>query len=229
MEAWLTERRPSAEGEVPPSHLCVFFHIQKIISKRILKTAASVLDTAAASKQRGDLTLILIGCLQAQNGEESAIRRAGQELYEAVFKYYTYKQWDKWPAQLDASVLARIPVRTNTDDRYFSDTMQALPARGYTRIFENMILGNDKIDVRLNFDYFEMKEKLPKHELLVFTGPIDAYYASLGMPKLEYRSLTFEKEYHEPEGGFYQEALQVRYPLFLTLTHEPAHEHTGES
>jgi hypothetical protein len=57
-----------------------------------------------------------------------------------------------------------------------------------------------------------MKDKLPKHKLLVFTGPIDAYYASLGMPKLEYRSLRFEKEYHEPEGGYYQEALQVRKP-----------------
>lgn len=58
-------------------------------------------------------------------------------------------------------------------------------------------------------DYFAIKESLPKHKLLVFTGPIDAYYASLGMPKLEYRSLRFEKEYHEPEGGYYQEALQV--------------------
>ena len=54
-----------------------------------------------------------------------------------------------------------------------------------------------------------MKDSLPKNKLLVFTGPIDAYYASLGMPKLEYRSLRFEKEYHEPEGGYYQEALQV--------------------
>ena len=73
------------------------------------------------------------------------------------------------------------------------------------------ILDNDKIDVRLDFDYFEMKDKLPERGLLVFTGPIDAYYASLGMPKLEYRSLRFEKEYHEPEGGYYQEALQVNF------------------
>lgn len=73
-----------------------------------------------------------------KNGEESAIRRAGSQLYEDVFKYYTYKQWAKWPSQLDASVLARIPVRENRDDRYFNDPVQALPARGYTRIFENM-------------------------------------------------------------------------------------------
>lgn len=148
---------------------------------------------------------------EAQNGEESALRRAGPELYEKIFKYYTYKQWDKWPKELDASVLARIPVRTNTDDRYFGDGVQALPYRGYTRIFENMLLNNDKIDIRLNFNYFELKDRLPSYGLLVFTGPIDAYYASLGMPKLEYRSLRFTEEYHEPDGGYYQEALQMNY------------------
>jgi len=67
---------------------------------------------------------------------------------------------------------------------------------------------------------WQVRDKLPKHKLLVFTGPIDAYYASLGMPKLEYRSLRFEKEYHEPEGGYYQEALQV--PI-CTRTHKPSH------
>jgi len=146
------------------------------------------------------------------NGEEAAISRAGPELYEKIFKYYTYKQWDKYPAQLDASVLMRIPVRTNTDDRYFSDEFQALPKDGYTRIFENMYMNNPLIDVRVGVDYFEVKDKLPKYGLLVYTGPIDAYYASLGMPKLEYRSLRFEMEYHEPDSGYYQEALQMNYP-----------------
>jgi len=147
-----------------------------------------------------------------QNGEEAALSRAGPELYEKIFKYYTKKQWDKFPAELDASVLMRIPVRLNTDDRYFTDPFQALPKHGYTRIFENMLLNDPNITIRLSTDYFAIKESLPKHKLLVFTGPIDAYYASLGMPKLEYRSLRFEKEYHEPEGGYYQEALQVNDP-----------------
>ena len=103
-------------------------------------------------------------------------------------------------------------MRTNTDDRYFTDPHQALPKDGYTRIFENMIMSDPNITVRLNFDFFELRDKLPKAGLTVFTGPIDAYYASLGLPKLEYRSLRFEREYHEPEGGFFQEALQVNYP-----------------
>ncbi len=136
----------------------------------------------------------------------------GPELYEKIFKHYTFKQWAKYPAALDASVLLRIPVRLNRDDRYFTDAHQAIPAAGYTRIFENMLLANPSIAIRTGVDYFQVEKDLPKRSLLVFTGPIDAYYASKGMPKLEYRSLRFEEEYLEPEGGFYQEALQVNYP-----------------
>jgi UDP-galactopyranose mutase len=136
-----------------------------------------------------------------KNGEESALTRSGPELYEAIFKHYTHKQWDKWPEELDASVLARIPVRTNTDDRYFSDPHQALPKDGYTRIFENMIMSDPNITVRLNVDFFKERPNLPKCGLTVFTGPIDAYYASQGLPKLEYRSLRFFEEYHTPDAS----------------------------
>ena len=73
-----------------------------------------------------------------------------------------------------------------------------------------MYLDKPLIDIRLGVDYFAVKAQLPPHKLLIFTGPIDAYYASLGLPKLEYRSLVFEQEYHEPPSGYYQEALQVR-------------------
>lgn len=110
----------------------------------------------------------------------------------------------RWPLSL-------AQVRTNTDDRYFTDPYQAIPSHGYTRIFENMLLSNPLIDIRTGVDFFEVKDVLPARGLLVYTGPIDAYYSSLGMPKLEYRSLRFEQEYHEPEGGYYQEALQARF------------------
>lgn len=118
-----------------------------------------------------------------KDGEEAALSKAGHELYEKIFKHYTYKQWAKYPAQLDASVLLRIPVRTNRDDRYFTDARQAIPSHGYTRIFENMLLSNPLITIRTGVDFFAVKEQLPKRAMLVFTGPIDAYYASLGMPK----------------------------------------------
>eukprot|EP00441_Pelagodinium_beii_P041502 CAMPEP_0197648486 /NCGR_PEP_ID=MMETSP1338-20131121/27783_1 /TAXON_ID=43686 ORGANISM="Pelagodinium beii, Strain RCC1491" /NCGR_SAMPLE_ID=MMETSP1338 /ASSEMBLY_ACC=CAM_ASM_000754 /LENGTH=472 /DNA_ID=CAMNT_0043222499 /DNA_START=47 /DNA_END=1465 /DNA_ORIENTATION=- len=152
---------------------------------------------------------------EPSNGEEAALSRVGPRLYERVFKHYTKKQWDKYPSELDASVLLRLPCRTSTDDRYFGDAWQALPLRGYTRIFENMLLSDPNISIRLNCDYFKEKDlkNLPKYGLLVYTGQIDSYYAALGMPKLEYRSLRFEEEYVEkPEGGFFQEAMVVNYP-----------------
>jgi UDP-galactopyranose mutase len=152
---------------------------------------------------------------EPQNGEEAALSRVGPDLYDKIFKHYTKKQWDKYPAELDASVLMRLPCRTSTDDRYFGDDWQALPLRGYTRIFENMLLEDPNITIRLNCDFFKHKKDgtLPKHKLLVYTGQIDSYYAKLGWPKLEYRSLHFEEEYiSEPPEGFFQEAMVVNYP-----------------
>merc|ERR1712023_77060 len=155
---------------------------------------------------------------QPTNSEEAALSRVGPELYEKIFKHYTKKQWDKYPAELDASVLLRLPCRTTTDDRYFGDAWQALPLRGYTRIFENMLLDNPLISIRLNCDFFKARAagQLPKYGMLVYTGPIDSYFAQQGMPKLEYRSLRFEEIYvDQPEDDadrFYQEAMVVNYP-----------------
>jgi len=149
------------------------------------------------------------------NGEEAALSRVGPLLYERIFKHYTKKQWDKYPEELDASVLMRLPCRTSTDDRYFGDEWQALPYNGYTRIFENMMLKDDNITIRLKVDYFQARDAgtLPKYKMLVYTGPIDSYYAQQGYPKLEYRSLRFEEEWvPEPEEGFFQEAMVVNYP-----------------
>eukprot|EP00747_Dinoflagellata_sp_TGD_P027744 gnl/TRDRNA2_/TRDRNA2_132796_c0_seq1.p1 gnl/TRDRNA2_/TRDRNA2_132796_c0~~gnl/TRDRNA2_/TRDRNA2_132796_c0_seq1.p1 ORF type:complete len:482 (-),score=72.76 gnl/TRDRNA2_/TRDRNA2_132796_c0_seq1:53-1444(-) len=149
------------------------------------------------------------------NGEEAALSRVGPSLYERIFKHYTKKQWDKYPAELDASVLLRLPCRTSTDERYFSDEWQALPVRGYTRIFENMMLENPLITVRLGVDYFKERNEgaLPKYGYLVYTGPIDSYFEQQGLPKLEYRSLIFDESYvEEPEGGFFQEAMVVNHP-----------------
>ena len=75
--------------------------------------------------------------------------------YLQIFKEYTKKQWDKYPIDLDASVLARLPFRLNNDDRYFSDPFQALPEKGYTNMFKEM-LESKNIDIRLNVDFFKV-------------------------------------------------------------------------
>ena len=110
-----------------------------------------------------------------KNSEESGLARAGKVLYEKIFKGYTKKQWDRWPHELDASVLDRIPVRSDADDRYFTDKYQSVPKDGYTQLFKNM-LDNPLITIRLNANYLEEQTSLPKPEKLFFTGPIDQFF-----------------------------------------------------
>ncbi|MCP2025146.1 UDP-galactopyranose mutase [Flavobacterium sp. HSC-32F16] len=145
------------------------------------------------------------------NGEEAVLNRVGSVLYEKMFKHYTKKQWDKYPAELDASVLDRIPVRYNYDDRYFSDTYQALPQGGYTQLFEN-IVKHPNIEILLDTDYFDVKEQYTGYEKLFYTGPVDRFFDfkhSL-TEKLEYRSINFVSE--TIDAAFFQENSVVNYP-----------------
>ena len=145
------------------------------------------------------------------NGEEAVLNRVGEELYEKMFKHYTKKQWDKFPSELDASVLERIPVRNNRDDRYFSDIYQALPKGGYTKMFEK-ILDHPNIEILLNTDYFDVMDEFSGYEKIFYTGPIDRFFDfkhSLD-EKLEYRSINFVSETLEKE--YFQENSVVNYP-----------------
>src|SRR5579885_3518149 len=99
-----------------------------------------------------------------RNAEEMVLSKVGRELYEKFFRNYTRKQWGLDPAELDASVTARIPTRTNRDDRYFTDTYQAMPLHGYTRMFERM-LDHPNIKLMLNTDYREIAGCIPYREL----------------------------------------------------------------
>ncbi|UJH92032.1 UDP-galactopyranose mutase [Antarcticibacterium sp. 1MA-6-2] len=146
-----------------------------------------------------------------QNGKEAVLSKVGPELYEKMFRHYTKKQWDKYPEELDASVLDRIPVRTNYDDRYFSDKYQALPKGGYTKLFEK-ILSHPNIHIELNTDYFDVKDKIEGYSKLFYTGPIDRFFEfkySLE-DKLEYRSINFVSETVNKD--FFQENSVVNYP-----------------
>jgi len=146
------------------------------------------------------------------NGEEMAKSRVGEVLYEKIFKHYTYKQWKKYPNELAPEVLARIPVRNSFDDRYFSDKYQILPEKGYTAFFQS-ILDKHKhnIDVKLNCDYFDIKDKITEEQIVIYTGPIDYYFADKGLPKLEYRSIDFHIE-RKMNTDFYQPYSVVNYP-----------------
>jgi UDP-galactopyranose mutase len=128
--------------------------------------------------------------------EDVVVNKVGRELYEKFFKGYTRKQWALDPSELDASVAARIPVRSNRDDRYFTDTYQGMPLLGYTKMFENM-LSHPNIKIMLNTDYKEIQGLIPYRQM-IYTGPID-YYFDYCYGKLPYRSLEFRFETLEAE------------------------------
>ncbi|WP_026449480.1 UDP-galactopyranose mutase [Aequorivita capsosiphonis] len=146
-----------------------------------------------------------------KNGEEAVLNKVGKILYEKMFKHYTKKQWNKYPEELAASVLNRIPVRHDFDDRYFSDKYQALPVGGYTKLFENL-LKHPNITVHLNTDYFDVKDSLGNFEKIFYSGPIDRFFdfKYSASEKLEYRSINFVPETIDKE--FYQENSVVNYP-----------------
>jgi UDP-galactopyranose mutase len=126
-----------------------------------------------------------------RTSEDVVVSRVGRDLYEKMFRGYTRKQWGLDPSDLDASVTARIPVRTNRDDRYFTDTYQAMPRHGFTRMFENM-LDHPNITVILNTDYRDVLKSVQYREL-VYTGPVDEFFG-YRFGKLPYRSIQFRHE-----------------------------------
>jgi UDP-galactopyranose mutase len=144
---------------------------------------------------------------RVKTSEDVVVSKVGRELYEKFFKGYTRKQWGLDPSELDASVTARIPTRTNKDNRYFTDTFQAMPLHGYTKMFEEM-LSHPNIKVMLNTDYKEIQDSI-QYKNLIFTGPIDSYF-DYCYGKLPYRSLEFKFE--TVEGDCVQPTGTVNYP-----------------
>jgi UDP-galactopyranose mutase len=142
-----------------------------------------------------------------KNSEEMALSLVGRRLYEKIFKGYTKKQWDKDPSELDPDVIKRIPVRLNSDDRYFTDKYQAMPKEGYTPIFES-ILNNKNITVITGTSWDDIKN-ITSYKKLFFTGRIDGYFEEK-LGKLEYRSLKFDFQTIKKE--YFQEAAQENYP-----------------
>ena len=156
-----------------------------------------------------------------KNSEEVIISQVGRKLYEQFFEGYTLKQWQTHPRELDSSVCGRIPIRTNRDNRYLSETFQALPLRGYTAMFESMLNASPSVKLHLGIDFTEARSRW-KHKHLIFTGAIDEFYQRRFGP-LPYRSLRFEHESFSAEQlesrtpisgspKFWQPAMQVNYP-----------------
>ncbi len=165
-----------------------------------------------------------IPCASPRTSEEVVLSRVGRDLYEKFFRNYTRKQWGVDPSLLDAQVAARIPVRSDRDDRYFTDRFQAMPKDGFTRLFENM-LDHPKIDLALGVDFRDLRRE-KNFEQIVFTGPIDEFF-DFRYGKLPYRSLRFEHETVDRE--WHQPVAVVNYPNEFAYTRVTEFKHlTGQ-
>lgn len=163
--------------------------------------------------------------------EDVVLSSVGQDLCEKFFRGYTRKQWALDLSELSAGVAARIPTRSDDDDRYFSDSFQFMPAAGYTAMFAKM-LQHPNIEVRLSTDYFEVKAT-EAYRQLIFTGPIDAYFGCR-YGRLPYRSLRFEHE-HLVSAPKFQATGTINYPNDYDYTritefkYLTGQEHSGTS
>lgn len=154
-----------------------------------LDTVNKLYDKNFTSKELEEfLNSIKEDVKQIRTSEDVVVSQVGRDLYEKFFRGYTRKQWGMDPSELDKAVTSRIPTRTSQDDRYFTDTYQAMPLHGYTRMFEKM-LTHPNIHIMLNTDYREIKGIIP-YKKLIFTGPVDEYF-DYCYGKLPYRSLNF--------------------------------------
>ncbi|MGH7172607.1 MAG: UDP-galactopyranose mutase [Gemmataceae bacterium] len=161
---------------------------------------------------------------RAESLEEKAIALIGRPLYEAFIRGYTKKQWQTDPRKLPASIINRLPVRFNFEPYYFSDKYEGLPSDGYTTVFRRM-LASPRIDIRLGVDFFDVRETLGEHQLVVYTGPIDRYF-DYRLGELAWRTLDFEREAVAADD--YQGAAVINYPdenVPYTRIHEFKHLH----
>lgn len=168
---------------------------------------------------------------ESKTSEDVVLNSVGPDLCEKFFRGYTRKQWGLDLSELSAGVAARIPTRTNDDDRYFTDTFQFMPARGYAEMFRRM-LDYPNIELRLATDFFAIRTSIEAKEI-IYTGPIDAYFV-YRFGRLPYRSLRFEHE-HLPNVDRYQAVGTVNYPndhAYTRITefkHLTGQEHLGTS
>lgn len=159
-----------------------------------------------------------------RNFEEKAVSMMGRPLYEAFIRGYTLKQWQKDPKDMPESILKRLPFRANYNESYYYSRWQGIPLHGYGKIFEKM-LDSPKIEVKLNMDFFKIRDIIPENTKIIYSGPIDQFF-NYKFGKLEYRTLRFEREVHPYEdfqGTSVMNYADVEVPF--TRIHEPRHLH----
>jgi UDP-galactopyranose mutase len=162
---------------------------------------------------------------EVRTSEDVVVSTVGRELYEKFFRGYTRKQWGVDPSDLDKSVTSRVPTRTNCDSRYFTDSFQAMPKRGYTAMFRSM-LDHPNITLALGTDYKDVKD-VGCFRRVIYTGPIDEFFdhrfGRLPYRSLRFKHVTLDKPNHQP-------VAVINYPQTEEYTRVTEYKHlTGQT
>ncbi len=169
---------------------------------------------------------VKVPILKLRETDDEDLRFLADYIYKNIFSFYTQKQWDLVPEDLDPTVTGRVPVYISKDNRYFQNRYQGIPLEGYTAIFDRM-LDHPNITVRLNTTYESIKDSINKEgsipaDVILYSGSIDEYY-SYEFGELPYRSerfdfITFEREYFQGEAV-------INYPNNYTFTRIGEYKH----
>jgi UDP-galactopyranose mutase len=165
-----------------------------------------------------------LGDKEPENFVEKGVSLIGRPLYEAFIAHYTAKQWQTDPSMLSADIISRLPVRYTYNNRYFNDTYEGLPTDGYTAWLERMA-AHENIEVRLDTDFFDVRDEYVGKVPVVYTGPVDEYFDK-SEGELSWRTLDFEQEVVET--GDFQGTPVMNYPdpdVPYTRIHEFRHFH----
>jgi UDP-galactopyranose mutase len=207
-------------------HKVLTVHKGEIFSLPINLGTINQFYRSSLSPQQARLKILELGIEHRENSEESleskAISLIGKDLYEAFIKNYTKKQWQTDPKFLPASIIKRLPVRYNYNNEYFDDAFQGVPTNGYTKWIEKML---EKSRIYLNTDYFDVKDKIDSSKIIIYTGPIDKFFA-YEFGDLTWRTLDFELEVKQTND--YQGNSVINYSdldVEFTRVHEFKHLH----
>ncbi len=148
-------------------------------------------EAKAKIEEQRRVVLNELNGVEPRNLEEQALSLVGKDIYEALIKGYTEKQWGRRCTELPSFIIKRLPLRFIFDNNYFNDLYQGIPIGGYNKLIEGLLKG---IDCKMNCDFFANRSELMElADKIVYTGQIDEFF-DFRLGHLEFRTVTFEQK-----------------------------------
>ena len=168
-----------------PFNMNTFYQMWGVLKPEEAKAKIEEQKTEAVAAMKA------VGVTEPRNLEEQALMLIGKDIYEALIKGYTEKQWGRKCTELPAFIIKRLPVRFVHDNNYFNDSYQGIPIGGYNKLIDGLLEG---VETKVNTDFFDNRAYWESiADKIVYTGALDEYF-DYKLGKLEWRTVSFEEE-----------------------------------